>query len=225
MRKAAEAGHGSFTMISALHEVNEKMDRLFRKIEQPQVTDIRVEWPAGTAPEAYPATIPDLYIGEPILVRSRLGAAPRAGDLLTVSGNSPSGAWGAELAMGDADGSAGIAALWARSRIEDLLDRERHGEDVRQAVVETAIKHHLVSKYTSLVAVDKTPAGPQGEGLDQEQVPSLLPYGQSTNKIFGFAQTATGAPVWRQNGMMLIVLSSILLTLLLAGRRREPAAR
>ncbi len=34
--------HGAFTLISALHEVNEKMDRLFRKLEQPQVTDIDV---------------------------------------------------------------------------------------------------------------------------------------------------------------------------------------
>ena len=38
MRKSAEVGRGTFTTISALHEVGEKMDRLFSKIEHPQVT-------------------------------------------------------------------------------------------------------------------------------------------------------------------------------------------
>ena len=40
MRKAAEAGKGTYTFISALHEVQEKMDTLFQKLEQPQVTNI-----------------------------------------------------------------------------------------------------------------------------------------------------------------------------------------
>ncbi|MGY8794099.1 MAG: marine proteobacterial sortase target protein, partial [Woeseiales bacterium] len=44
MRKAAEAGRGAFTFISALHEVSEKMQRLFRKIERPQITDITIQW-------------------------------------------------------------------------------------------------------------------------------------------------------------------------------------
>jgi Ca-activated chloride channel family protein len=40
MRKAAELGRGTYTYVSALHEVEERMDRLFRKLEQPQVTGI-----------------------------------------------------------------------------------------------------------------------------------------------------------------------------------------
>ena len=47
MRKAAEAGKGTYMFISALHEVQEKMDDLFEKLQQPQVTDIEsvlAEW-------------------------------------------------------------------------------------------------------------------------------------------------------------------------------------
>ena len=40
MRKAAEAGRGTSTTVSALHEVEERMERLVRKLEQPhQVGD------------------------------------------------------------------------------------------------------------------------------------------------------------------------------------------
>lgn len=224
MRKAAEAGHGTFTLISALHEVNEKTGRLFRKLEQPQITDIVLEWPGGTVAESYPRTIPDLYVGEPIIVRALLDAEPNQGDLLRVSGNSMLGTWGAELTVDTAEVSPGVAALWARARIEDLLDRERRGaphEEVRKAVIDTALTHHLVSKYTSLVAVDKTPARPQDETLSKEQVPSLLPYGQSMTRIFGFPGTATNARAYRLNGTMLVAAALMLLSILAARRRRR----
>ena len=95
--------HGTFTLISALHEVNEKMERLFRKLEQPQVTDIVVEWPNGTVPESYPQTIPDLYAGEPIVIKALLVNRPKQGDLLKITGNSALGRWGAELIINDAE--------------------------------------------------------------------------------------------------------------------------
>ena len=80
MAKAAEAGRGTYTFISALHEVNEKMARLFRKLERPQVTNIDIQWPKGTIVDAYPATVPDLYSGEPVVIKARLDKRPLAGD-------------------------------------------------------------------------------------------------------------------------------------------------
>ena len=225
MRKAAEAGHGTFTTISALHEVSEKMGRLFRKLERPQITDITVEWPNGMTTESYPDTIPDLYAGEPVVIKASLSAEPKAADQLKISGTSSSGTWGAELILSGHDTSPGIAALWARARIEHLMDRERRGaahEEIRKAIIDPALSHHLVSKYTSLIAVDKTPARPQNEALEQEQVPSLLAYGQSMNAIFGFPATATNAGMHRVNGLLLIgVALLVTLILLLAGGRRH----
>ena len=225
MRKAAEAGAGTFTLISALHEVNEKMGRLFRKLEQPQVTDIAVDWPDGASPEMYPHSIPDLYAGEPVVLRARLAAAPRSNELLRIGGSSVLGTWDAELELATEDSNPGVAALWARAKIESLLDRERQGadpEETRRKIIETALAHHLVSKYTSLVAVDKTPVRPQSANLSKEQVPNLLPYGQSTNAIFGFPATATGAGSYRLQGMLLI--TAALLLLLVGDWRRRRAA-
>jgi Ca-activated chloride channel family protein len=224
MRKAAEAGHGTFTMISALHEVSEKMGRLFRKLEQPQITDITVEWPNGLTTESYPHTIPDLYAGEPVVIKALLSAKPNAADQLKITGTSSLGSWGAELVLSGHDTSPGIAALWARARIDNLMDRERRGaahEEIRKAVIDTALSHHLVSKYTSLIAVDKTPARPQDETLKQEQVANLLPYGQSMNAIFGFPATATHAGMYRVNGLLLIGLALFVTLILLAGGRRH----
>jgi len=228
MRKAAEAGRGTFTMISALHEVKEKMERLFRKLEQPQLTDIVVEWPNGHSVQSYPETIPDLYAGEPVFIRARLDDKARVGSTVTIHGNSVLGTWEAELPLGIGEPRSGVAALWARSKIEDLMDRQRHGaspDETRKAVIETALAHHLVSKYTSLVAIDKTPVRPAGAGLNSEQVPSLLPYGQSQNAIFGFPATATDGALYRLNGIMLSAIGLIWLILLSLRSKHNASAQ
>jgi len=210
MSKAAEAGRGTYTFISALHEVNEKMARLFRKLEQPQITDIDIQWPKGTVVDAYPATVPDLYSGEPVVIKAQLDRKPRAGDDVVISGNTVMGEWQAVVPLTTAKDSSGIAGLWARARIAELENRRRRGEDaekIRAEIVTTAIKHHLVSKHTSLVAIDKTPVRPATETLGKDQVPNLLPHGQSQQAIVGFAATATSAPLNRLLGAFFLILA------------------
>ena len=222
MRKAAEAGRGSYTFISALHEVREKMDALFHKLEHPQVTDIDVQWPSGVVIDSYPQTIPDLYLGEPVTVKVRASGEFRAGDTVSISGNFVTGGWSKNLSLQSPEKSEGVGALWARARLAELMEKERRGgnaAELRAAIVETALAHHLVSKYTSLVAVDKTPARPAGDALLSEQVPNLMPYGQSMNAIFGFPATATNAPMLRMTGAACLLLALLLIAALQVGRR------
>ena len=93
---------------------------------------------------------------------------------------------------------------------------------IRSAIVDTALTHHLVSKHTSLIAVDKTPARPMNESLNSEQIPSLLPHGQSMQAIMGIAATATSAPLQRMLGAILLLLAAITW---LIGRRRHVAVQ
>jgi Ca-activated chloride channel family protein len=220
MRKSAELGRGTFVIISALHEVREKMDRLFEKLEYPQVTNINVNWPGGTLIESYPAVVPDLYLGEPVTIKAKSSGEFAPGDRVTISGDSASGAWTRDLPLANKDDDPGIGALWARAKIAALHDEERRGADAattRKTIVDTALAHHLVSKYTSLVAVDKTPVRPAGDPLSREQVPNLLPYGQSMNAIFGFPATATDATLLQLRGLAIIFVALLLLG---AGRTR-----
>ncbi len=222
MRKAAEAGRGSFTMISAQNEVGERMDRLLAKIARPQVTDIRVEWPRGAVVESYPEVVPDLYAGEPVSLRAKLAAGPAGTDTVRISGNSVTGAWQRELSIAAGLPTApanGVAALWARGRIGHLADERRRGrnaDDVRAEIVSTALAHHLVSEFTSLVAVDRTPARSAAERLRRDAVPNALPYGQSMNAIFGLPATATNAAQLAKSGTLVVLLG---LAVWLAGRR------
>mgnify|MGYP000390954909 CR=1 FL=1 len=120
-----------------------------------------------------------------------------------------------------------IAGVAAKGRIAGLAvtefmaarDIDGQGAAVAAAIVTTALMHHLVSKYTSLVAVDKTPARPAGNLLAREQVPNLVASGQSARAIFGFPATATNAAELRQRGL-LIVLATLLILAMSAWYRR-----
>jgi Ca-activated chloride channel family protein len=220
MRKAAEIGRGSYTMISALSDVGEKMDELFEKISEPQVTGISVDWPGGVGVDAYPQAVPDLYANEPVVVKAKISGVLQATDVIGIRGDTPAGAWQRELTVLDGRQSSGVAALWARSRIEALSDAATRGRDaaaVRKDIVATALKYHLVSRHTSLVAVEKIADRQPGAQLRRDVVPNLMAYGQNSQAIFGLPATGTNALQLQLAGGACLLLAS----LIIAVRRRR----
>jgi Ca-activated chloride channel family protein len=192
MTKAAQFGRGTFTYIGDTREVQEKMAALFRKLERPALTDIAVDWPGAV--EAWPKHIPDLYAGEPIVVTAALDALDGE---IALRGRHAGKAWRMTLPLAGNGSAGGIGVLWARSKIEALSDAQIAGanaDDIRVEIVRVALAHHLVSRFTSLVAVDVTPTAPPGVEVKRTAVPGNLPHGQEFEAIFGgLPQTATPA--------------------------------
>jgi len=160
MTKAAQFGRGTFTYIGDVREVREKMARLLEKIEAPVLQDVAIRWTDGTPVETFPERVPDLYLGEPVVVTA---SAPSLSGTVIVSGMRGNEPWSVALTPSPSSQASGVGALWARAKIAALMDAIRRGEDaapLRTQVVGVAMTHHLVSAYTSLVAVDVTPTAP-----------------------------------------------------------------
>jgi Ca-activated chloride channel family protein len=90
-------------------------------------------------------------------------------------------------------GGGNLATLWARSKVAALEDSRIFGMDpdlIRDEVLDLALEYGLLTPYTGLVAVDRTPARPASAALASENVPSLLPAGSAV--AAGFSPTATG---------------------------------
>ena len=218
MRKASEFGRGTFTHIGNVNEVKDKMDALFRKLEHPVLTEIRLEGPGLAGAELFPSRIPDLYDGEPVVVAIKHSQLP---DEVTIEGKEGSTPWKTTLSLKQSTAREGLSVYWAREKIASLMDQEPHGKDVstlRQAVLDVALPHHLVSKYSSLVAVDVTPVRSNDKNVIGHAMKTNLPDGQDYQAIFGLPRTAT-------NGQLHILwgLSLLTLTWLLWGYRRQLA--
>jgi Ca-activated chloride channel family protein len=188
MRKSAEIGRGSHTHIGRLEDVGDRMTGLWSRIENPAIMNLCVDW--GMDAEFYPEIIPDLYAGEPLWLYARLPQQPGE---VTVCGELDGTYWEIESRPVGLAGSENLATLWARSKVEALEDSSLFGSDpetIRASVLNLALEFGLLTRYTSLVAVDRTPLRPGGERLGHEEVPSLLPAGSGTGP--GFSATATG---------------------------------
>jgi Ca-activated chloride channel family protein len=216
MREAARLGRGAFTYIGSPTEVQDKMVALFKKLESPALTDVSLEL-TGADADVLPAPIPDLYLGEPVVVTFHAQGPPTHAVLRGRLGPRP---WEQELSLHTAAPGAGLAGQWARSKIAWLLDQRRAGvdsDDVRAAVTAIALAHHLVSPYTSLVAIDLTPVRRPDANLFSHALATNLPAGWQHQEVWTMGQGATA-------GMLHIVLGLAALTLaaaLFACRRRE----
>jgi Ca-activated chloride channel family protein len=184
MERAASVGRGDFTHIGTPSEVSLRMGEFFAKLENPVLADIELRWPDPDA-ETWPEQVPDLYAGEPVVVTARLGTIH--GDLMA-TGVRAHETWEARTRLSIGAGRAGVNRLWARRKIASIMDLLARGmpeEEVRLQVVEIALAHRQVSKYTSLVAVDVTPTRPFDKSVRTTAVTTNLPSGWQHEKVFG----------------------------------------
>ena len=137
------------------------LENLFLKMQAPVLADIRGRWPdAGV--EALPEPVPDLFRSEPLVQVVRGQAAKGE---VAFSGTLPDGSrWSRSLSLDNAVAGTGLHRLWAKQRIELLEDRseQQSEEAVRKAVTELSVRHQLLTRYTSFLAIDRTPRRPAG---------------------------------------------------------------
>jgi Ca-activated chloride channel family protein len=212
MTKAASLGRGTFTYIGRIEEVHEKMSALFAKLETPVLMGIEVRWPQGVRADSWPARIPDLYAGEPLVLAVALD---KLRGHLTVQGMRDDSLWEARIPLEASSHAEGVSPVWAREKVASLMDALREGTpetEVRARVIELATVHRLVTKYTSFVAVDRTPAREAGDSLKLAQVPTLLPEGWEYDKLFSeMPQGATDSRFALLTGALLLLLGFALL--------------
>src|SRR5204862_6105776 len=92
--------------------------------------------------------------------------------------------------------------LWARRKISDAEvarpTRQASPEDADKTILALALEHQLVTRLTSLVAVDKTPSRPDGEPLKLTELPLNLPAGWDFAKVFGERPKRPSPPAERR---------------------------
>jgi hypothetical protein len=111
----------------------------------------------------------------------------------------------------------GITTLWARQRVEDLMDRWRQSDEsgqaeIRASVIAHAIRYRLVTRFTSLVAVEEIVANPGGQSKTVP-VPGESPEGWQMDKVFGAPATGTADAFLETLGIALLLAGIVFLCL------------
>ena len=176
-----------------LNEDGKKLaQRFYNRVANPVLLDVKTDWNGLPVAEVYPKRVPDVFESGPVVLTGRF-THPVAGDLI-VRGRAQGREWSqrvrVDFSRADQENGAGLPSAWARQKIEDLSNTsptQTSGEtadDLKDQITAVALDYHLMSQYTSFVAVEPTIVNVGGEQKTVE-VPVEMADGVSYEGIFG----------------------------------------
>ncbi|MFO8013550.1 MAG: VIT domain-containing protein [Phycisphaerae bacterium] len=188
----ARQGGGMAKVLGLNDDALPMTQEIMYRIHRAQLAGVRIDWGDLKVWETYPARIPELWAGRPIILFGRY--EPGSGrDTITVRGKveGEPAAWplAVHLPVREVRHDV-LAKVWARRKIEELMHTTFYAgsPEVKEAVTQVALEYRLMSQYTSFVAVDESdldrmaePARPPRRML----VPVPIPEGAVYEGFFG----------------------------------------
>lgn len=206
----ARAGQGEPFIVTKPEQAAAQAERLRRMIESPVLTQVKARFEGLDVYDVEPQPLPDVLGGRPVLLFGKWRGEPRG--QLVVEGQAANGAWSTLLPVPapDADAAA-LRHLWARHRIQSLSDQEalQGGDAQRDAITALGLRYHLLTQYTSFIAVDRiVRTAPGGTATPVDQ-PSPLPQGVSERAVGSLGAEVPSTP--EASGWLALAVVGVLL--------------
>lgn len=190
-------GRGAVSYVRSSETVQRTVERFYSRIASPALRDVSIDW--GTLPveDVAPQRIPDLFVGQPIVVYGRY--ATQGAGTVVVEGwqGSRKARFEVEVDLADGSSGSGLRSMWARTRIEELLrdpDVWRLDADARELRTEKAttiaLAYRVLTEHTAFVAVDNEVA--TKDVAKTVAVPVEPVQGMATRPAGGFGLVGTG---------------------------------
>ena len=180
MDRMALLGRGAVAYLSLNDDPVEIMNHFNERISHPAMTDLSIDWGNMQVTDVYPQILPDLIVGRPVVLTGRYTGEP---SLVKVGGRQGMQPTSFTVSVSEKDAAKdhkGIASVWARLKIMDLMAQFSRTPDqaleLRQTVTQTALEYSLMSTFTAFVAVDSM-SKTDGEFGTTVAVPVNVPEG------------------------------------------------
>jgi hypothetical protein len=168
-------------------------EEVITRIQRAQLAKIKIDWGGLDVLETYPAKIPELWAGRPVILFGRYRGGGQEEIYVEGVVEGEAVRWPFKVTLPPQEPSHDmLAKVWARKKIEDLMQQTYYfgSPAVEEEVTAIALDYRLMSQYTSFVAVDAEEA----EDLSKERlaqpprrmlVPVPLPEGTRWEGFFG----------------------------------------
>lgn len=188
----AKEGGGEAEYVLLNSSAEEVGKKFYDRIANPVLTDIKLTFDNLDVKEVFPKEVSDVWAERPLYFKGRYTAA-RAGTV-TLTGYAGGKPYIEKLQVNfpeENTANAGIASLWARAKVDRLMSEDWFGaqqgtvnKEIKEEIIATALKHHIMTQYTSFVAVDDS-VKTKGDKADKVDVPVEMPDGVSREGVFG----------------------------------------
>lgn len=170
MDRMAKLGRGAVAYLSLKDNGEEVMDRFFNRISHPALTDIQLDFGSAHVRDVFPAAIPDLFVGRPVVITGRFTGS--LDDAIRVTGKAGGKTLNIVIPTGhNVQTHPALPSVWARTQIAEIYDQLTFNDDPKLAdqIRDLALEYQLMSAFTAFVAVDSlnTTAGSQGVSVHQ----------------------------------------------------------
>lgn len=186
VKALARAGGGMAEFIFPGERIEPKVLRQLARLLSPALTDVRIDWLGGTVTQA-PAKVPPVFAGGRLSVYGFVKDGRPATIRLVATG--PTGQVAFEVPVPEPSGGSSrtVSSLAARARIRELEEGDwaaargsrqqgRKADAARSEIIALSIRHGLISRETSFVAVERRDTPVEGE-VQLRRVPIALTSG------------------------------------------------
>jgi Ca-activated chloride channel family protein len=158
--RMAEVGRGYTQYARPDEETRKSVSLFYERIAKPFLVDVSVDFGDVGVKEVYPKVIRDLFASQPIILTGRFDGPGGPGTVSLkgrVAGQPHLTKVSVEMPRGVQSENEALAAMFGRARIEHLSAEQYggHKREIVQEITDTALQYHLISPYTSFVAVEE----------------------------------------------------------------------
>lgn len=190
--RMAVEGRGEVEYVSLADDGSAAARKFAERVQNPLLTDISIDWGGLQLVDVYPSRVMDLFSAKPIVVVARYTAPGSA--TVKVRGKQAGREVVREIpvdlpAVEKSHDTLGV--LWARQKIDDLERQDFAGvqngnprAEIKDAITELGLRHGLMTRFTSFVAVEEMVIN-QGGQTRRVEVPVELPDGVDYDGVFG----------------------------------------
>jgi Ca-activated chloride channel family protein len=199
----ASQHRGTSDYVTPEEAVDETVTGLYRKLSNPVLTDLEIDFGDIAVYDLQPATLPDLFSGEQLVLTGRYREGGTTD--LTVRGTA-----GDELhtftyesrGFETRGGTEAVPRLWATRKIGSLLQEiriEGPDEETIEQIVALSIRYGIVTPYTSYLVTEDSPFGAaareelSNEAYEQAATTSAAPSGEDAVDAASAAGALSGA--------------------------------
>lgn len=164
INNVADAGGGEAETVLLSESGAKAAKDFYGRISSPVLTDVKVQFEGLDVNEIYPGAVSDVWAQKPLYFEARYRTAGKGKVILSgmQSGKPYKQVMDITLPNRDINNSC-IAQQWARARVDDLMHQDWMGiqnghpkPEIKKEIIDTALAHHIMTQFTSFVAVDRS---------------------------------------------------------------------
>ena len=177
----ARMGMGEPFILTDPKQAPAEAEKFRQYIQNPVLTDVKLEIEGFDAYEIEPPSIPDLLTERPLIVFGKWRGKAQGSMTLKGVSNDLEYAQSFKVAeVSSSDANSALRYLWARHRIKVLGDYNALQQDDERVntITELGLRYNLLTQYTSFVAIDSEVRNTEGDSATVKQ-PLPLPQGVS----------------------------------------------